>query len=150
MNIYILFNLDKLSHHIFINVKTTSCIQDYNVLIVLLSMLNSSLSYINRTMISTHREYFNFLLLSINLKLFNSCWSIYIAGYKKWSLALLLKLASNLGCSSCFTSTLKTTHHNNCNSLAWLHCELCSIRSHKRCHLFINNLDNHLAWIKVC
>ena len=60
--------------------KSSCCIKNNCIKIIILSMGYSSFGNINRLLVSSHREYFNALFITINSKLFNGCWSVYITG----------------------------------------------------------------------
>ena len=129
--------------------KSSGCIKNYYVVIILLGVCYRSLSNIYRVMSCSHRKYFNALLITIDSKLFYSCWSVYITSYEQRLLALGFELSCKLGCSSCLTSTLKTRHHNDSNFIPRLNSNLCCLRAHKGNHLFINYLNNHLSRCKT-
>ena len=143
-----LFNLLQFLHHVLINMKTSGCIQNHDIIIVLLRMFQSCLSNIRRLVILTHGEHFYSLFLTVDLQLFDRCRAIYITCYQKRLLTFQLKLACKLSCGCCLTSSLKTCHHNYGNRLARLKLNLCSRRSHKLHKLFINDLDNHLSRVQ--
>ena len=82
MNIHGFLNLFKLIHHIFIHMKTSGCIQNNNIIVILLCMSKCCLGYINRLIVITHLKHRNTLLLTINLKLFDCRRSVNIAGNK--------------------------------------------------------------------
>ena len=62
-----ILNLFQLSHHIFIDMKTSCRIKDHQIIAILLGMLNCSLCNIRRFMVVTHGKYFHTLLFPVDL-----------------------------------------------------------------------------------
>ena len=130
MHFYLLFDILKLCHHVFINMQTSCSIENHYVMTVLLCVFNSSLCDIYRAVIISHSKYINLLLFSIDLQLFDCCRSINIAGYQQGFLTLQFQLSCNLRSCGRLTGTLQTTHHNGGNCLTRLHLNLGRLGSH--------------------
>ena len=60
--------------------KTAGCIQDHYIKIVLGSMFHSGFGNIHRADLIAHGEYRHINFLAVDLQLFNSSRTIYIAG----------------------------------------------------------------------
>ena len=67
MYFYFLFDLFKLCHHIFIDVKSSGCIEDHEVVAILLRMFDRCPGDIRRLVVLSHGEDFHTLLLTIDL-----------------------------------------------------------------------------------
>ena len=128
--------------------KTSCCINDYYILLIGLCMCNSCLGNVYGALFITHGKDFYALLLTVYLQLCDGRGSVYIAGYQKRSFSFGLDLTGKLGCCSGLTSSLETCHHQYSKVIARLNGKLCSLAAHKINQLFINNLDDHLAWIQ--
>ena len=64
MNGNILFDFLQLSHHVIINMKTSCCIQDYNIKFILCRMLDCCFGNVHRFDLIYHGKYFHALLLT--------------------------------------------------------------------------------------
>ena len=67
MYFYFLFDLFKLCHHIFIDGKSSGCIEDHEVVAILLRMFDRCPGDIRRLVVLSHGEDFHTLLLTIDL-----------------------------------------------------------------------------------
>ena len=148
MHIHCSFDLLKLCHHIFINVKTSRCIQDHDVISILARMLKRRFCDISRLVFISHGEYFHALLLSVDLQLFNRCRTIHITRNKQWFLAFQLVLACQLCSSRGLTCTLKSCHHDHRDCTSRLQFDLRRLRTHQIYKFFIYDLDHHLSRIQ--
>ena len=67
MYFYFFFDLFKLSHHVFINMKSSGCIEDHEVVAILLRMFDRCLGDVRRLVVFSHGEDFHTLLLTVDL-----------------------------------------------------------------------------------
>ena len=67
MHCDIFFYLNQLCHHIFIDVKSSGCIEDHEVVAILLRMFDRCPGDIRRLVVLSHGEDFHTLLLTIDL-----------------------------------------------------------------------------------
>ena len=112
-------------------------------------MTDGSFGNVYRLLFVSHGKNFYALLLTIYLKLCNSCRPVYITGNQKRTLAFCLQLTCKLGRRSGLTSSLKTCHHDHCHIIAWLNRKLCSLTAHQAYKLVIYDLDHHLSRIQT-
>lgn len=63
----VLVDFLQLSHHVIINMKTSCCIQDYNIKFILCRMLDCCFGNVHRFDLISHGKYFHTLLLTIDL-----------------------------------------------------------------------------------
>ena len=82
--------------------KTTCRIKEYIVITFIFSKLYSVLSYYNRISLP-HFKNGNTCLLTHYLKLFDSCRTVNIAGYKQRPVTLIFKHESDFGAVGSFT-----------------------------------------------
>ena len=108
------FGLDvlKLLHQLFINMQSTSGIEDNDIISVVLRMLDRILCDLHWTD-GSHLKHRSVYLLTDNFQLFNRCRTINVTGNQQRTFALL---AEHL-CQFCrvggFTGTLQTAHHDD-------------------------------------
>ena len=75
-----LLDLPELLHHAFVNVETSCCIEDDDVVAVLCRMFQGCLGNIRRLMLITHGKHIHTLLFSVNLELLYRCRPINVTG----------------------------------------------------------------------
>ena len=75
-----LLDLLELLHHAFVNVETSCCIEDDDVVAVLCRMFQGCLGNIRRLMLITHGKHIHTLLFSVNLELLYRCRPINVTG----------------------------------------------------------------------
>ena len=72
--------LGDFKYHIFINMKTTGCIQDHYIEAIFRSMFYSGFCNVHRADLIAHGKYRNIYLFTIDLQLFDRSRTIYVTG----------------------------------------------------------------------
>ena len=90
INIYIVLNLNKLVHHIFIYMQTSCSINEYNIVAILFGILYGLFCNLYRLMIRSHLKDRHIHLLTVSFQLLYSGRPVDITTYKKWRIAFFL------------------------------------------------------------
>ena len=128
--------------------KTSGCIQNDNIVSVLLRIGNRLSGDLHRLVIRSHGKDIHFLLLSVDLQLFDCRRSVNITGNQQGFLSLGFQLSGKLCRRRRLTGTLKTRHHDYRDRFAGLHGNFRGLASHQGDHLFVYDLDDHLPRIQ--
>ena len=103
-----------LVHHLLVYCQTTCGIDDYYVVAFCLCLANSVVCDAYNVLVLRFRIYGYAYLLANNLELFDSCRTIYVAGYEQRVLVLfVLEHISKLARESGFTRALQTAHEDD-------------------------------------
>ena len=103
-----------LVHHLLINGKTSGCIDDYHIVAVGLSLLDSMVGDTEHILVLWLAVYRNTHLLTHYMELLDSCRTVNVAGHEQWLLAFLgLEHIGKLSAEGSLTRTLQTAHEDD-------------------------------------
>ena len=149
MDIHRFLDVLQLLHHRFVDLQTSCCIEDDQVLLVLGCVLDGRLGDVRGLVPVAHREDFHALLFAVDLQLFDRCGPVDVQRNEQRFFALLLELPGKFRGGRRLTCALKTCHHYDRHLFAGLQSELRGLASHQLRHLFVDDLDDHLRRIEA-
>ena len=129
--------------------KAASRINKNNILLVCFCMFDRSFGDIYRILFISHGENFYSLFLTVYLQLCDRSRTIYVTGNEKWSFSFGFQLTCKFRNCGRLTCTLKSSHHQDCDIIAWFQRKIGCFTSHQINQLFIYDLDYHLSWIQT-
>ena len=139
-----IFDITQLFHEGFVNLQTTSRINQDIVIFISTRLFQTISDDLNCWSLCSHIKNRNIDLLSQSFQLINGCWTIDICSNHHWTSFLFFnQFISQFTCKGCFTSPLKTNHHNDSWNL-WRFLNLRCFRPKNFCQFFINNLNDLL------
>ncbi len=143
-----IFHHGKFIHQFFIDMQTACCIVDHGIKAVFLCILICRFCGIKCRSFSSQSKDWNLNRFTKSLQLFNRSRTNYVTGNQQYFFVLLiLQVTGNFSCSCCFTSSLKTSHHNIGDSVI-VKMNFSVFISKKLLKFFLNDFDNHLSWIQ--